>query len=144
TAAIAGIPGLAGYFSKDEILGGAFSAGWNVLFGIGLIVAGLTAFYMTRAVVMTFLGTYRGPAETGAHVPESPWVMLGPLVVLAVGSAAGGYVGIPDFVKPAFRLETEAHEAPHPGWLPIVASTVALVGIAIAVYMFLVRTELPQ
>jgi NADH-quinone oxidoreductase subunit L len=65
-------------------------------------------------------------------------------VVLAIGSIVGGYIDIPDFVAPAFRLEEGAHEAHHAGWLPIVATLAALTGIGIAVYMFLLRTELPQ
>jgi hypothetical protein len=104
TLAIAGIPPLAGFYSKDAILGGALEAGRPVLFGVGLIVALLTAFYMTRAVMLTFLGRYRGDAETGAHIHESPWIMLGPLVILAVGSAIGGKIDIPHFVEPALRV----------------------------------------
>jgi NADH-quinone oxidoreductase subunit L len=141
TAAIAGIPGLAGYFSKDAILAGAFGAGWKTLFVIGLLVALLTAFYMTRAVILTFLGSYRGDAETGAHVHESPWVMLIPLVILAVGSIAGGYVPIPHFVAPALRMEA-AHEG-HAAWLPIVASLTAVAGIALAYYLYQLFPEIP-
>jgi NADH:ubiquinone oxidoreductase subunit 5 (subunit L)/multisubunit Na+/H+ antiporter MnhA subunit len=89
TLAIAGIPPLSGFKSKDEILAGAYSAGWKTLFAIGLVVALMTAFYMTRALILTFFGSYRGDAETGSHIHESPWIMLGPLVILAIGSAAG-------------------------------------------------------
>jgi NADH-quinone oxidoreductase subunit L len=143
TAAIAGIPFLAGFYSKDAILAGTLAAGKPILFAFALAVALLTAFYMTRAVVLTFLGSYRGDPQVGAHVHESPWVMVGPLVVLAIGSIVGGYIDIPDFVAPAFRLEEGAREV-HQPWLPIVATLAALTGIGIAVYMFLVRTDLPQ
>jgi NADH-quinone oxidoreductase subunit L len=142
TAAIAGIPGLAGYFSKDEILAGAYSAGWKSLFAVGLVVALLTAFYMTRAVILTFLGSYRGDAETGAHIHESPWVMLGPLVILAIGSAGAGYIDIPHFVEPALRIEA-GHAGHHVGWMPVVATTTAVIGIVIAYYFFLAFPEIP-
>jgi NADH-quinone oxidoreductase subunit L len=142
TAAISGIPFLAGFYSKDAILAGTLAAGRPVLFAVALAVALLTAFYMTRLLVLTFLGTYRGDAETGAHVHESPWVMLGPLVILAVGSIVGGYIDIPAFVAPALRLEA-AQEAHHAAWLPIVASLSAVVGIALAVYLYLLYTDLP-
>jgi NADH-quinone oxidoreductase subunit L len=144
TLAIAGIPGLAGYFSKDAILGGALEAGRPVLFVVGLIVALLTAFYMTRAVILTFLGTYRGDAETGSHIHESPWVMLGPLVILAIGSAVGGYIHIPQFVEPAIRVGEAAHGGHHPEWLPYVASAAAVIGILVAYYLYLAFPEIPS
>ncbi|PYQ50484.1 MAG: NADH-quinone oxidoreductase subunit L [Acidobacteria bacterium] len=144
TAAIAGIPFLAGFYSKDAILAGTLAAGKPILFALALAVALLTAFYMTRAVVLTFFGSYRGDPEVAAHVHESPWVMVGPLVVLAIGAIVGGYIDIPDFVAPAFRLEAGGHEAHHAAWLPIVATLAALTGIGIAIYMFLMRTDLPQ
>jgi NADH-quinone oxidoreductase subunit L len=125
TLAIAGIPGFAGFFSKDEILGKTFasSSGGVILWVIGLITAGLTSFYMFRLLFMTFFGQYKPDADLGdahaalpthgahddAHghgasadhghggVHESPWVMLAPLVVLAVGSVIAGWVGIPGF-----------------------------------------------
>jgi len=142
TAAIAGIPGLAGYFSKDEILAGAYSAGWKSLFVVGLIVALLTAFYMTRALILTFFGSYRGDPETGSHIHESPWVMLGPLVILAVGSIVAGYIHIPHFVEPALRVEA-GRAGHHVGWMPIVATTVAVLGILLAYYLYLAFPEIP-
>jgi NADH-quinone oxidoreductase subunit L len=143
TVAIAGIPPFAGFYSKDAILGGALEAGRPVLFGVGLIVALLTAFYMTRAVFLTFFGKYRGDPETGAHIHESPWIMLGPLVILAIGSAVGGFIDIPHFVAPAFRLGEAAH-GHHPGWLPIVASATAVLGILIAYYLYIAFPEIPS
>src|SRR5687767_5876872 len=119
--AIAGIPIFAGFFSKDEILwktwnGGTFSLPnpvWSkVLWGIGALTALLTAVYMTRMMVMTFWGEERfrqtepehhnehdehtGTAHHGTHEPhESPWVMTAPLIVLAVLSTIGGFIGVP-------------------------------------------------
>ncbi|HUG53312.1 MAG TPA: NADH-quinone oxidoreductase subunit L, partial [Vicinamibacteria bacterium] len=142
TAAISGIPLFAGFYSKDAILAGTLEAGRPVLFAVGLTVALLTAFYMTRAVILTFLGDYRGDPETGAHVHESPWVMLGPLVVLAAGSVAAGFIPVPEFTAPAFRLEA-AHEEHHAGWLPWVATLTAVTGIALAGYLYLLYSDLP-
>ena len=144
TLAIAGIPPLSGFKSKDEILAGAFSAGWKSLFVIGVIVALLTAFYMTRAVILTFFGSYRGDAETGSHIHESPWIMLGPLVILAIGSAAGGFIDIPHFVEPALRLGEAAHEGHHAGWLPILATAIAVTGIVLGYYLYLAFPEIPS
>jgi NADH-quinone oxidoreductase subunit L len=143
TLAIAGIPPLAGFKSKDEILAGAYSAGWMSLFVIGLIVALLTAFYMTRALILTFFGSYRGDAETGSHVHESPWIMLGPLVILAIGSAAAGFIDIPHFVGPALRLEAE-RAAHHVGWLPILATAIAVFGIVLGYYLYVAFPAIPS
>ena len=93
--AIAGVPGLAGFFSKDEILHAAAGGHHWVLYAVGFITAGLTAFYMFRAFYMTFHGSFRGTHEQEHHLHESPPVMTIPLWVLAVGAVAAGYVGIP-------------------------------------------------
>jgi len=100
TVAIAGIPPLAGFVSKDAILAKAFEAGHSNLNGfgswyyalwfLGLAGAGLTAFYMFRLVYMTFEGEFRGGEEAEHHLHESPWTMTLPLVVLAAGAAVGG------------------------------------------------------
>ncbi len=96
TVAIAGIPPLAGFFSKDQILGAAFAGGHPVLFGIGLFTAGMTAFYMFRLARMTFYGEFRGGAEAEKHVHESPATMTIPLIVLAAGSLLVGFLGVPE------------------------------------------------
>jgi NADH-quinone oxidoreductase subunit L len=132
TFAIAGFPPLAGFFSKDEILGAAYTSphGGHLLWAIGVITAGLTSFYMFRLWFMTFFGEYKpgavdvgeeahspsapahpahaaashshGHADDHAHghggVHESPWIMLAPLVLLAVLSFTGGWVGVPKFM----------------------------------------------
>jgi NADH-quinone oxidoreductase subunit L len=128
TAAIAGLPFLSGFYSKDAILAGTLAAHRPVLFGVALAVALLTAFYMARTVFLTFLGGYRGDPETGAHVHESPASMLVPLVLLALGSIAAGWVHVPEFVGPAFRGAGEGHGG-HPAWLPYVATAAAVLGI---------------
>src|ERR1700686_2632909 len=93
--AIAGIPPLAGFFSKDAILGHAFEYS-PVLWLVGFITAGMTAFYMFRLVNMTFFGTSRVDHEVEHHIHESPSSMTIPLVILAVLSVAGGWVGWPE------------------------------------------------
>ncbi len=95
TVAIAGIPPLAGFFSKDEILAGAFAGHHYVLWGVGLLTAGLTACYMWRLLTLTFWGEFRGTAEQRHHLHESPRVMTVPLLLLAVGAVGAGWIGIP-------------------------------------------------
>jgi len=95
TLAIAGIPPLAGFFSKDAILAGVFEHERYVLWGIALFTAGLTAFYMFRLVSLTFEGSFRGTGEQEHHLHESPPSMTAPLVVLAVLSFTGGWIGLP-------------------------------------------------
>lgn len=122
TIAIAGIPPLAGFFSKDEVLMHAFNAGGSefagslyvLLWGVGMVTAFLTAFYMFRLTLSTFHGTFKLPsrvpeaegAEQSLH--ESAWTMTLPLWVLAVLSIAGGWIGIPNFI-----VETFTHEPAH-------------------------------
>ena len=95
TLAIAGIPPLAGFFSKDEILHAAAANGQWVLWAVGLITAGLTAFYMFRSVYLTFYGSFRGTHEQEHHLHESPPVMTIPLWILAAGAVVAGFVGVP-------------------------------------------------
>jgi NADH-quinone oxidoreductase subunit L len=95
--AIAGVPPLAGFFSKDAILWSALSSprGSIALWGIGVITAGLTAFYMMRLYLLVFGGESRVGHEAEHHLHESPPVMLLPLIVLAIGSCVAGFVGVP-------------------------------------------------
>jgi NADH-quinone oxidoreductase subunit L len=122
TLAIAGIPIFAGFFSKDEILARTFAAGATDLNGFGnvyqllwlLAVGGalLTAFYMFRAVYLTFHGAFRGEHETEHHLHESPPSMTVPLIILGVLSVIGGFVGFPGqlFHKSGWNLiETFLH-----------------------------------
>jgi NADH-quinone oxidoreductase subunit L len=93
TLAIAGVPPLAGFFSKDEILGHAFEHS-RVLWFIGWATAGMTAFYMFRLLFLTFHGESRVDHEVEHHIHESPNSMLIPLIILAVLSVVGGWIGI--------------------------------------------------
>ncbi|MRG48077.1 NADH-quinone oxidoreductase subunit L [Chitinophaga sp. SYP-B3965] len=103
--AISGIPGLSGFFSKDEILANAF--GFNkIIYAGALIGALLTAFYMFRLYYITFTGKFRGTHEQEHHLHESPAAITFPLVILAVLSVIGGYVGMPEvFGVPHFLGE---------------------------------------
>jgi NADH-quinone oxidoreductase subunit L len=98
TLAIAGAPFTAGFFSKDLILWQAFSHGATALWAVGLITAGMTAFYMFRQLFMVFHGECRADAHAKAHLHESPGVMTMPLVVLAVGSIFAGWLGAPEYL----------------------------------------------
>lgn len=93
--AIAGMPPFAGFFSKDEILAAAYASN-PLLWGIGVIGAMMTAFYMFRLYAMTFLGKFRGSHEQQHHLHESPFAMTIPLLVLALLSIIGGWIGIPE------------------------------------------------
>jgi len=95
TLAIAGIPGLAGFFSKDEILWRVFSSGFSAVYVVGIVTAGMTAFYMWRLMALTFYGSSRVDPKASAHIHESPRVMTIPLVVLAAGSILAGWIGVP-------------------------------------------------
>ncbi len=97
TLAIAGIPGLSGFFSKDEILWQAYSSphGHFLLWLTGAVAAGMTAFYMFRLIFMTFYNENRAPEDVQHHIHESPKAMTVPLMVLAVLSVIGGYLGVP-------------------------------------------------
>jgi NADH-quinone oxidoreductase subunit L len=124
TLAIAGIPGLAGFFSKDEILwqtwsreGGAFRALWYVAFATAI----MTSFYMFRLIYLTFFGESRLSHEAEHHVHESPKSMTMPLVALAICSVFAGYLGLPQslggtnrfekFLSPVFASEAQTIKA---------------------------------
>jgi len=150
TLAIAGIPFFAGFYSKDEILLAVFGGGHTILFGLALFTALLTAAYMARLLFLTFFGEFRGGHEAEHHLHEPPWSMLGPLVLLAVGSVVAGYalfpgahgarVRLPELLQPVFRLP-ESH-VPQLAWLPVVATLTGIVGILIAWYLYLAMPEL--
>jgi NADH-quinone oxidoreductase subunit L len=121
--AIAGIPPFSGFFSKDEILAGAFSK--NIVYWIiGVIGAMMTAFYMFRLYATTFLGKFRGTHEQEHHLHESPLSMTIPLIILAILSVVAGFVGIPEvfapnshalanFLDPIFAPSAKLQEAHH-------------------------------
>ncbi len=163
TLAISGIPGLSGFFSKDEILWQAFSSphGHIALWAVGALAAGITAFYMFRLVFMTFFGESRMEPHVEKHVHESPYSMTVPLMILAVLSVAGGWIGIPAVLGGANHFEhwlapvfhagaAEGAAAPvhHPAALEygLMAGSVAiaLCGIGLAWYLYRVRIEKPK
>jgi NADH-quinone oxidoreductase subunit L len=94
--AISAVPGFSGYFSKDLILEGAYESGHLWLWGLGVLTAGLTSFYIFRLMFLTFHGDSRVDPAKEHHVHESPPVMTIPLVVLAIAAVVGGWVGLPD------------------------------------------------
>jgi NADH-quinone oxidoreductase subunit L len=95
TLAIAGLPPFSGFFSKDEILAHVYEHD-KIMWLIGVFTAFLTAFYMFRMLFLTFFGTYRGTHHAEEKIHESPKTMTIPLIVLAILSAVGGFIGIPE------------------------------------------------
>jgi NADH-quinone oxidoreductase subunit L len=144
--AIAGFPPLAAFFSKDAILFAAFQQGTagKVLWFVGVLTALLTAFYMFRLWYLTFLGESRSP---DVHAHESPWSMLGPLVILALLSIGGGWIGIERFA--AFLAPATGPRAVEAGSANLeyilsgVAVAVALIGWYIAHALYKQETERP-
>ncbi len=157
--ALAGIPPLAGYFSKDTIIEAAFGSGSWVgayAFWMGVAAAFMTAFYSWRLLFMTFHGTPRADAETMHHVHESPKVMTVPLLVLATGAVVAGWLGYESFVgegRAAFWGKSILVLPPHdsiaaahhgtPVWVQALTLIVAFGGIAVAWYWYMRRTDLP-
>ena len=128
TAAIAGIPPLAGFFSKDEILWFAFAStrgGSPWLWAVAAATALMTAFYMFRLLYLAFLGRSRVVSDVEAHVHESPWSMTAGLVLLALASAVGGFIAVPHFLEPQWPLPP-LHAHLHGFETPLLAVSVAL------------------
>jgi NADH-quinone oxidoreductase subunit L len=165
SVAIAGIPFLAGFFSKDEILWQAYSSplGSNLLWFVGLATAGLTAFYMWRLMNMTFYGQSHVAPEVQKHVHESPGTMTVPLTLLAIGSVLAGWLGTPKlwnlpesfraferWLQPMFASAAveAAQESTHNTsieWLLMGLSVaVAIAGIAVARYFYVTRPSIPD
>lgn len=150
--------GFAGFYSKDIMLESAFGVHTTVgviAYWLGVIAALMTAFYSTRLMFMTFYGKYRGDHHTWDHAHESPVVMLIPLYVLGIGAAFSGLVGYDWFVghdwsafwgnslavKATEEVLHHAHEVPV--WVKLAPLVFALVGISIAYYFYIVRTDMP-
>ncbi|OCB54848.1 NADH-quinone oxidoreductase subunit L [Mycobacterium vulneris] len=142
--AIIGVPPLAGFFSKDSIIEAALGAGGVrgvVLGGAAILGAGITAFYMTRVMLMTFFGEKRWAPE--AHPHEAPAVMTWPMILLAIGSVlSGGALAIGGTLSHWLEPVVGAHEAHHaiPAWVvTVVVLAVVAVGIAVAYRMYAQR-----
>ncbi len=162
TLAIAGIPPLAGFWSKDEILWKAYQVS-KVYWAIGLVTTFITSFYMFRLLYMTFFGDYRG-AQLDAHghsshahdahghgePHESPMVMLAPLMILALLSLVGGLVGwgnhFEHFLEPVFGAAEAGEAASRATELLLMGASVvvALSGWWLAYVLYYARPELPQ
>jgi NADH-quinone oxidoreductase subunit L len=152
--ALAAIPPLAGFWSKDEIVGAAFTNGYPILWGVGVFTGALTAFYVTRALYLTFGGEPRDQ-HLYEHAHESPQVMTIPLLALAVGAVLAGIVlGFPPeggfvhrFLEPSVAVEGAARHA-EPEMIVVLALAAAsvvagLVGIGIGLAMYARRRPDP-
>ncbi len=164
--AIAGVPLLSGFFSKDEILYRTFASGHTVLWVVGALTSLMTAFYMFRLVFLAFHGDHRFDMSDESaghghpvHLHDAPWPMAVPLIVLAAGSVFAGYLSIPaalhgsafleHFLEPSLAVPlAEAAGAPADDHgveltLMLVSSLLAVAGIAAAVFLYVRRPELP-
>ncbi|MXP63201.1 NADH-quinone oxidoreductase subunit L [Roseomonas sp. M0104] len=156
--ALAGVPLFAGYYSKDMILEAAFAGeGWTATYAFicGIAAAFLTAFYSWRLIILTFHGAPRADHHTMEHVHESPWVMLLPLFVLAVGAVFTGGVFHEMFVghhweefwngsivnAPHNHVMHEAHEVP--SWVPLLPTVVGVIGIILAYALYMFAPSMP-
>jgi NADH-quinone oxidoreductase subunit L len=153
-AALTGFPLLSGFWSKDAIFSAVYLAGsperpnaslYFLLYIGAVITAGLTAFYTFRAYFLTFWGELRIPHEAGEHAHESPRVMLVPLMILAAGAIFVGYVNaepltnwFAQFLEQTPYLRQTVHQEEAGGFM-IAGTIVALGGIAIAAWMYLLR-----
>jgi NADH-quinone oxidoreductase subunit L len=145
TVAITGIPGFAGFFSKDEILAQAFGSphGSPWLWAMGFVAAGLTSFYMYRLLFLTFFGECRADEHARHHLHESPATMTVPLMVLAVLSVVGGYIGLPAFLEPVFGHEAGQLNLTTEHLLMGASILVAFAGLGVAYLFYLVQPGLP-
>ena len=135
--AIIGIPPFAGFYSKDKIIETAFNAGGSkgiILGCVTLLGAAITAFYMTRVMLMTFFGTKRWDAA--AHPHESPWLMTVPMILLAIGSITTGFIfsngdRLKNFLAPVVDKDHHEHETEL--LAPIVVTGLAMFAVAIGI-----------
>jgi len=158
--AISGIPPLAGFVSKDDILWQAFAGphGHWGLWAVGWVTAALTAFYMFRLIFMTFWGESRVPHDVEHHIHESPRTMLGPLVCLAALSVIGGFIGWPKallggawfekFLDPVFEGNLPAPAHGYSQGLEYLLMLLSIVAAAAGIYgayrLYVQRPELPE
>jgi NADH-quinone oxidoreductase subunit L len=154
--AIAGVPFLSGFFSKDAILTSAYANGYYVVWALGILGAVLTAFYMFRLIFLTFHGKERLDPEVKKHIHESPPSMTIPLVILAFFSVIAGWVGMPvvlgknlnffgHFLEPVLRGGQEAHISHNLEWILIgISIGVAFLGIIIAWIFYIKSPKIPE
>ncbi len=161
TIAIAGIPPFAGFFSKDELLAHVFEHS-KLMWALGLLVSLMTSFYMFRLLFLVFFGEFRGTDEQKSHLHESPLTITGPLMVLAVLAAIGGWLGIPhilgghpilaNWLAPVLALPTKLAAT----WSPVhelsgsleltlmgVSAGIALVGLVVAYVRYVSGARVP-
>ncbi|MBI3247498.1 MAG: NADH-quinone oxidoreductase subunit L [Deltaproteobacteria bacterium] len=141
--AIAGVPGLSGFFSKDLILEEAYASplGSPTLWLVGTLGAGMTAFYMFRLLFVTFFGENRSSHEVQHHIHESPASMTVPLAILAVLSVVGGYIPLLHFLSPMFGGH---HEAEVPSLVKYLPTVVGIGGIALAYVMYVLNPAIAE
>jgi NADH-quinone oxidoreductase subunit L len=152
--AISGIPPFSGFFSKDEILAAAYTKN-PIYWALGVIGAGMTAFYMFRLYATTFLGEFRGTEEQKHHLHESPLAITTPLFILAILAVIGGFVNVPNvlggkaglhqFLSPVLKTEN-VHELTESKdfMLMGISVGVALLGIIIALAKYVKKPELNE
>lgn len=143
TLAIAGVPPLAGFWSKDEIVLAAFDANHRIIFWTLLVTAAMTSFYMFRLLFLTFFGKTRGHL----HPHESPWVMTVPLIVLAAGSALIGLLGSPwmNHWFQSFLSGGHAHGDIHMNLFVVTLSiATSVIGFLLALIFYVLQPELPK
>ncbi|HTK87076.1 MAG TPA: NADH-quinone oxidoreductase subunit L [Nitrospiraceae bacterium] len=135
--ALAGFPFTSGFFSKDEILVGAWNAGFfgKVLAVLGLMTAGVTAFYSFRLIFVVFWGNSKVDPHHAQHIHEPPSTMTIPLIILAILSIAAGYLGISGFLNPVFG-ETEGHQGAASMVIMGLATIIGLAGIGAAYFIY--------
>ena len=135
--AIAGVPPFAGFYSKDAILAAAYQhAPW--MYWVGVVTAGMTAFYVFRALFLCFLRRVLAAIIIRHESPPSMWI---PLAILAVLSLGGGYfINIPKYLEPIFELQEESGDE----WLMYVSIAFGLGGIALAALFYLVSPGIPE
>lgn len=132
---IAGVPGLSGFFSKDEILWLAYNGGTigRIVWAIGTLVAALTAFYSFRIIFVAFHGKFRGTHEQEHHLHESPKSMTIPLMLLAIGAVGAGWFGVPEALGGSNLIgHFFQHVFPHPHVHAGEAEEKMVMGISIA------------
>lgn len=152
--AISGIPPFSGFFSKDEILAAAYAAN-PIYWALGVLGAGMTAFYMFRLYATTFMGEFRGTEEQKHHLHESPSAITIPLIVLAILAAVGGFFNVPEvfggeqqlhqFLAPVLKSENVKELSTSTDYMLMgISVAVAVIAIIIALAKFVKKPEMNE